>query len=64
MFHLTHGGLRIEGLRRIAALASLGRIADCTLGILRCKDPSRRASAARSATVRARRLAGGQGLPR
>eukprot|EP00969_Alexandrium_andersonii_P000332 15069-Alexandrium_andersonii.AAC.1 len=25
-------------LRRIAALACLGRIADCTLGTLRCKD--------------------------
>eukprot|EP00969_Alexandrium_andersonii_P023716 1035629-Alexandrium_andersonii.AAC.1 len=26
------------GLRWIAALAGLGRIADCTLGALRCKD--------------------------
>eukprot|EP00969_Alexandrium_andersonii_P360924 15456447-Alexandrium_andersonii.AAC.1 len=28
------------GLRRIAALTSIGRIADCTLGTLRCKDAS------------------------
>eukprot|EP00969_Alexandrium_andersonii_P362784 15460481-Alexandrium_andersonii.AAC.1 len=28
------------GLRRIAALAGLGRIADCMLGALRRKDPS------------------------
>eukprot|EP00969_Alexandrium_andersonii_P266015 11757299-Alexandrium_andersonii.AAC.1 len=26
------------GLSRIAALAGLGQIADCTLGALRCKD--------------------------
>eukprot|EP00969_Alexandrium_andersonii_P269775 11924095-Alexandrium_andersonii.AAC.1 len=30
------------GLRRIVALTSLGRIADCTSGTLRCKDASRR----------------------
>eukprot|EP00969_Alexandrium_andersonii_P126356 5585063-Alexandrium_andersonii.AAC.1 len=28
------------GLRRIAALTGFGRIADCTLGTLRCKDAS------------------------
>eukprot|EP00969_Alexandrium_andersonii_P340702 15059070-Alexandrium_andersonii.AAC.1 len=27
------------GLGRIAALTSIGRIADCTLGALQCKDP-------------------------
>eukprot|EP00969_Alexandrium_andersonii_P268203 11851714-Alexandrium_andersonii.AAC.1 len=27
------------GLRRIATLTGLGRIADCTLGTLQCKDP-------------------------
>eukprot|EP00969_Alexandrium_andersonii_P089368 3944836-Alexandrium_andersonii.AAC.1 len=28
------------GLRRIEALTGIGRIADCTLGTLRCKDAS------------------------
>eukprot|EP00969_Alexandrium_andersonii_P245687 10857767-Alexandrium_andersonii.AAC.1 len=30
------------GVRRVAALTSIGRIAGCTLGALQCKDRRRR----------------------
>eukprot|EP00969_Alexandrium_andersonii_P167532 7405786-Alexandrium_andersonii.AAC.1 len=43
------------GLRRIGALTSLGRIADCTLGTRRCKDASPRHAQSFQQTARALR---------
>eukprot|EP00969_Alexandrium_andersonii_P181582 8025062-Alexandrium_andersonii.AAC.1 len=51
--------MAVCGLRWIAILPGLGRIADCTLGTLQCKDARLQITRVRSLSCRACRTASG-----